>query len=210
MTRLALLRHGPTEWNAARRLQGRADIPLSEQGREAVRSWRLPAPIRGFAWAASPLNRCVETAEILRRQLPEPGPLRLEPCLIEMDFGAWEGETLAALRLAHGAHMSELEGRGLDFHAPGGESPRAVQDRLRPWLTEIVATRKDVIAVTHKGVIRALYALATGWDMREKPEQRLRADAAQLFEVDGSASGDIRVIGPNLPLSASAALQDGR
>ncbi|HET6223688.1 MAG TPA: histidine phosphatase family protein, partial [Dongiaceae bacterium] len=141
MTRLALLRHGPTEWNAARRLQGRADIPLSEQGREAVRSWRLPAPIRGFAWAASPLSRCVETAEILRRQLPEPGPLRIEPRLIEMDFGVWEGETLAALRLAHGAHMSELEGRGLDFHAPGGESPRAVQDRLRPWLTEIVASR---------------------------------------------------------------------
>lgn len=210
MTRLALLRHGPTEWNAARRLQGRADIPLSEQGREAVRSWRLPAPIRGFAWAASPLSRCVETAEILRRQLPEPGPLSLEPRLIEMDFGAWEGETLAALRLAHGAYMSELEGRGLDFHAPGGESPRAVQDRLRPWLVETVASRKNVIAVTHKGVIRALYALATGWDMREKPEQRLRADAAQLFEIDGSASGDIRIIGLNLSLSASAALQDSR
>ncbi|HET6221599.1 MAG TPA: histidine phosphatase family protein, partial [Dongiaceae bacterium] len=130
--------------------------------------------------------------------------------LIEMDFGAWEGETLAALRLAHGAHMTELEGLGLDFYAPGGESPRAVQDRLRPWLAEIAAGRQDMIAVSHKGVIRALYALATGWDMREKPAQRLRADTAQLFVVDGSASGDIRIIGLNLSLSAASALHDGR
>jgi broad specificity phosphatase PhoE len=207
MTRLALLRHGPTEWNAARRLQGRADIPLSEPGRATVRSWRLPALVGRFAWTASPLRRCVETAAILREQLPDPGPLRLEPRLIEMDFGAWEGETLAGLRAAHGAAMSELEGRGLDFRAPGGESPRAVQDRLRPWLAEIAEGSQDTIAVTHKGVIRALYALATGWDMREKPAQRLRADAAQLFEV--GAGGEVHINALNLSLSPSAAVQAG-
>jgi probable phosphoglycerate mutase len=208
MTRLALLRHGPTEWNTARRLQGRADIPLSDPGREAVRSWRLPEAITRFAWMASPLRRCVETAEILRGQLPDPGPLRLEPRLIEMDFGTWEGETLAGLRAAHGTAMSELEGRGLDFRAPGGESPRAVQDRLRPWLDEIAKRQQDTIAVTHKGVIRALYALATGWDMREKPPQRPRADAAQLFEVGGHS--DIGVVELNLSLWSSTALQAGR
>lgn len=205
MTRLALLRHGPTEWNAARRLQGRADIPLSKPGREAVRSWRLPELASNFAWTASPLRRCVETAEILRERLPDPGPLRLEPRLIEMDFGAWEGETLIALRIAHGAAMSELEGRGLDFCAPGGESPRAVQDRLRPWLDEVAEGQLDTIAVTHKGVIRALYALTTGWDMRAKPAQKLRADAVQLFEV--GARGDVRVAELNLSLLPSPALQ---
>jgi probable phosphoglycerate mutase len=208
MTRLVLLRHGPTEWNAARRLQGRVDVPLSEPGRAAVGGWRLPEVASNFAWTASPLRRCVETAEILRDHLPDPGPLRLEPRLIEMDFGAWEGETLAALRLAHGAAMSELEGRGLDFCAPGGESPRAVQDRLRPWLDEIAEGQRDMVAVTHKGVIRALYALATGWDMRAKPAQKLRADAAQLFEVE--ARGNVRVTELNLSLLPSPALRVGR
>jgi probable phosphoglycerate mutase len=208
MTRLVFLRHGRTEWNAARRLQGRADIPLSEQGREAVRQWRLPQTIMRFGWITSPLRRCVDTAEILRAHLPDPGPLRREQRLVEMDFGAWEGETLAALRMAHGATMIELEGRGLDFCAPGGESPRAVQDRLRPWLREIAKEQQDMIAVTHKGVIRALYALATGWDMREKPRQRLRADAAQLFEV--GARGEVQVLELNVPLSSSPALQAGR
>jgi broad specificity phosphatase PhoE len=205
MTQLVLLRHGPTEWNAARRLQGRADIPLSEQGREAVRNWRVPETIIGFTWFTSPLRRCVETAEILRAHLPDAGPLRLEPRLIEMDFGAWEGETLAALRMAHGATMIELEGRGLDFCAPGGESPRAVQDRLRPWLHEIAKGQQDAIAVTHKGVIRALYALATGWDMRQKTPQKLRADAAQLFEI--GVRGEVQVLELNVPLSSSPALQ---
>jgi broad specificity phosphatase PhoE len=205
MTRLALLRHGPTEWNAARRLQGRADVPLSEPGHAAVGGWCLPELASNFAWIASPLRRCVETAEIMREHLPDPGPLRLEPRLIEMDFGAWEGETLAALRLAHGAAMSELEGRGLDFCAPGGESPRAVQDRLRPWLDEIAEGQRDTIAVTHKGVIRALYALATGWDMRAKPAQKLRADAAQLFEV--GARGNVHVAELNLSLLPSPVLQ---
>ena len=77
MARLALLRHGPTEWNAARRLQGRADIPLSAEGREIVRAWRLPETIAAFAWISSPLRRCIETATILRGQLVDPGPLRL-------------------------------------------------------------------------------------------------------------------------------------
>jgi probable phosphoglycerate mutase len=208
MTQLALLRHGPTVWNAARRLQGRVDVPLSEPGRAAVGSWRLPELASSFAWTASPLRRCVETAEILRVHLSDPGPLRLEPRLIEMDFGAWEGETLAALRLAHGAAMSELEGRGLDFCAPGGESPRAVQDRLRPWLDEIAEGQRDTIAVTHKGVIRALYALATGWDMRAKPAQKLRADAAQLFEV--GARGNVRVAELNLSLLPSPVFQGRR
>jgi probable phosphoglycerate mutase len=208
MTRLALLRHGPTEWNAARRLQGRADIPLSEQGRAIVRSWQLPETIARFAWISSPLRRCVETAKILRERLPDPGPLRLEPRLIEMDFGAWEGETLAALRMAQGATMIELEARGLDFCAPGGESPRAVQDRLRPWLQEVAEGQQDISAVTHKGVIRALYALATGWDMREKPAQKLPGDAAQLFEV--GARGGVHVVELNLSLSSSPVLQARR
>jgi len=101
-----------------------------------------------------------------------------------MSFGEWEGQTLAELRSIHGPAMAEREGRGLDFRAPGGESPRDVQDRLRPWLEELSVGSKDVLAITHKGVVRALYALASGWDMRGKPRHRLADNVAHEFELD--------------------------
>jgi len=184
MSALILLRHGPTEWTAARRLQGRSDIPLSAAGRSAVETWRLPDRAAHCAWLSSPLCRCTETAEILyRRYRPARAP-RAEPRLTEMSFGEWEGQILTELRSIHGPVMAEREGRGLDFRAPGGESPRDVQDRLRPWLEELIADNSDILAISHKGVMRALYALASGWDMRGKPAHRLADNAIHEFELD--------------------------
>jgi probable phosphoglycerate mutase len=68
MSLLALIRHGATDWNAERRLQGRADRPLSAAGREAVRLWRVPSLLDAAAWVTSPLERARETAALLGRQ----------------------------------------------------------------------------------------------------------------------------------------------
>jgi len=184
MPALFLVRHGPTAWTASRRLQGRSDIPLSAAGRSAVESWRLPERAAHGQWISSPLARATETAAILRDSHRPTSGLLIEPRLTEMSFGEWEGRTLADLRAIHGAAVAEREGRGLDFRAPGGESPRDVQDRLRPWLEELSALQEAVLAITHKGVVRALYALAEGWDMREKPQHRLLDNAAHEFDVD--------------------------
>jgi probable phosphoglycerate mutase len=96
--------------------------------------------------------------------------------------------------------LAELEDRGLDFRAPGGESPRDVQARLRPWLEETAAADADVLAITHKGVIRALYALASGWDMRAKPKERLTDNAVHAFALDRQG---IRVDRLNIPLAGT-------
>jgi probable phosphoglycerate mutase len=198
---LTLLRHGPTEWSAAHRLQGRTDLPLSGHGREVVARWRLPDPVAQTVWQTSPLRRCRETAEILNRHHAAAGPARIEPRLTEMNFGDWEGHTLAELRSRHGAAVTALEARGLDFRAPGGESPRDVQNRLLPWLEELARGNEDVLVITHKGVIRALYALASGWDMREKPPHRLASDALHAFQLDGSG---LRIDRLNVPLTAES------
>jgi probable phosphoglycerate mutase len=184
MPALFLLRHGPTEWSAARRLQGRSDIPLSAPGRSMVATWRLPDRAAQGEWISSPLARATETADILRRRFQPAGNLLIEPRLAEMSFGEWEGHTLNELRSVHGPAMAEWEGRGLDFRAPGGESPRDVQDRLRPWLEDMAAGNEDILAITHKGVMRALYARASGWDMRGKPPHRLADNAVHQFELD--------------------------
>jgi broad specificity phosphatase PhoE len=201
MSALFLLRHGPTEWTAARRLQGRSDIPLSAAGRSVVETWQLPERAGHGDWISSPLGRAMETAAILRRHYRQAAHLVIEPRLVEMSFGEWEGQTLAGLRSIHGPVMAEREGRGLDFRPPGGESPRDVQERLRPWLERLAAENKDVLAITHKGVVRALYALASGWDMRGKAPHRLVDNVAHEFELDRTG---IHIRRLNIPLQQPA------
>ncbi len=182
MTLLAVLRHGPTEWSAARRLQGRSDIPLSPDGRAMVASWRLPPALAACRWLTSPLSRAVETAEILGLAA------RREVRLIEMAWGEWEGLSLADLRAMPDAALAAREAAGRDLRPPGGESPRAVQARLLPLLAEIASGGSAVGAVSHKGVIRALFALASGWDMLGKAPARLDWQSAHLFRLDAAGN----------------------
>jgi broad specificity phosphatase PhoE len=187
--RLLLIRHGPTVWNETGRLQGRADVPLSGAGRALVASWRLPLEWRGSEIVASPLVRARETAEILASR-----PVAVEPALIEMNWGGFEGRRLADLRQEDPEGMAANEGAGLDFRPPGGESPREVRDRLARALPILAESHERLIAVTHKGVMRAALSLATGWDMTTKPPLRMgRATGLGLWvegrgrvQVDGS------------------------
>jgi len=182
VTLVALLRHADTAWSAAGRIQGRSDLPLAEAGRLALRSFKLPAECRSMRIVTSPLARCVETALLLgARDAPR------EPRLAEMSWGSWEGRKLAELRAELGRAMAENEARGWDFRPEGGESPREVLSRVRSWLAE---QREPTLAVTHRGVIRAVFASACGWDMLGKPPVKLEWDALHLFRVAG---GEIRI-----------------
>jgi probable phosphoglycerate mutase len=178
--RLALVRHGITEWNEAHRIQGRTNVPLSPAGRAALDRLRLPAALAGAAWMASPLSRAVETAERLGARA-----ITLVPRLIEMAWGDWEGETLEALRARLGPAMAAEEARGIDFHPPRGESPRMVAARLTAWLADLARAPPApmVAAITHRGVLRAAMVLALDWDMTNRAPVRLERDAAHLFDV---------------------------
>ncbi|UCH74790.1 MAG: histidine phosphatase family protein [Rhodospirillales bacterium] len=197
MTLLAVVRHGPTEWNTRGRVQGRTDVPLDATGIAEVRRWSLPPDVDGFSWVSSPLTRTMETARILRGE-----EVRRDARLVEMDWAGWEGETLDALRAELGDLMRAWEAKGLDFKAPGGESPRELQARIAPFLVELAGRAEDTVAVTHKGVIRALYALATGWDMTGKPPQKLRDSCLHLFQL--AADGTPAPKRLNIPLAPGA------
>ncbi len=199
---LALIRHGPTEWNAHKRIQGSTDIPLSDDGREIVRGWKLPAEPEAFIWISSPLLRARETARILQGVLGETGAIEADPRLREMDWGDWEGERLDELRRRLGPKMAANEARGLDFRPPGGESPREMQNRLKPWLADVSKSDQPVLAVTHHGVIRAIYALANGWDMTGKRPMKFHVGAVHFFRA--MAGGAIRVERMNV------AMDDGK
>ena len=192
-TPLVLLRHGPTDWTADGRLQGRSDRPLSAEGRGRVRRWRLPAEARRYRWVTSPLRRARETAALLGH-----GDAAIEATLIETSWGDWEGQRLADLRARLGTEMAVMEARGLDFQPPGGESPRQVQRRLEPWFADLGADGRAAVAVCHKGILRATYALATGWDMRGDPPAKLAADCAHSFLV--ATDGGVTLDRINIPL----------
>jgi broad specificity phosphatase PhoE len=197
MTLLALLRHGPTEWNGARRLQGRADIPLSETSREELRRRQLPGEFSRFRTLSSPLARCLETAALLGLTA------KSDARLIEMDWGSYQGYTANELRTRYGVDFERNELRGLDFLPPEGESPRQVQTRVAPLLAEVAAGDAATLAITHRGVIRAIYASAVGWDMTEDPPHRLDLYALQLFRL--AADGTPAVERLNVPLDRRGA-----
>jgi len=176
---IACLRHGATDWNAEGRMQGRRDVPLSATGRADVAGWTLPADLAHDAdWFASPLLRAVETAELMSGRTP-----RIEPALIEMDWGAWEGSRLDELQARLGDEFTGNAARGLDFRPPGGERPRDVVWRVARWLDGIAARERPLVAVTHNGVLRALLVLATDWDMRGKPPVKLRPATLHRFTL---------------------------
>lgn len=188
-TPLILIRHGPTDWNEAGLIQGRSDRSLSAAGRKAVAGWRLPQEVAGYRWVTSPLARAVETATLLGHPDAE-----IEPALVEMHWGTWEGWRLDLLRQREGEAMAANEARGLDFRPVGGESPRDVQRRLQPWLARLAAERRPTVAVCHKGVIRALFALASGWDMTGKSGLKQRPGSFHRLRLDADGRPSVEAL----------------
>ena len=185
MTTVSFLRHGPTEWNSEKRIQGRTDIALSEAGRKTVAGWRLPQHLALLPVYSSPLIRTSATAAMLAQT-----PVHTCQDLIEMHWGQFEGHRLSDLRREFGESMAENESRGLDFRPPGGESPRDVQIRVTAWASGL--EEASVVAVTHKGVIRAMVAAALGWDMCGKAPVRLQWEHVHTLTV--SKGGSVSVV----------------
>ena len=199
MTQIALIRHGPTDWNAEHRLQGRTDRPLSDEGRAKVSEWHVPDTYREFEWVSSPLNRAQQTAEILSLEI-----VRLEPAIIEMDWGAWEGHTRTELDEIYGEEVSIRAAEGLDLRPHDGESPRDVRDRVASWARDVAATGQPTGAVCHQGIIRAALSLATGWSMVGKPPEKMDWASAHICEADADGGFEVAALNVSLLDGGSA------
>lgn len=174
--RLALLRHGRTAWNRAGRIQGSTDEPLDAEGREEVASYALPAPWEHARLWSSPLSRASETARIVAGKAPE-----ITAGLREMDWGAWEGQRGIDLSADPESGFRHIEDWGWHYHAPNGESPADLRDRLLPWLDTLEG---DNVAVCHIGVMRVLLALATGWQFSGPAPFRVKRNRLFVLERD--------------------------
>ena len=160
------VRHGETDWNAERRLQGQLDIALNDIGRR--QSAQCGSTLRGliaarrkapadFAFISSPLSRARNTMEILRGRLDLPREgYAIEPRLAELSFGRWEGLTYAEVRALDGAALAVRERDKWNFTTPDGESYAGLLARVRAWHAGV---KGDIIVAAHGGVARALMVL---------------------------------------------------
>ena len=194
MIRLALMRHGPTGWNRAGRIQGSSDIPLDDEAREGLGGLALPEPWDAAELWSSPLARARETAEIVSGRAP-----RLDAALVEMNWGEWEGQRGKELIAEPEKGYRHIEDWGWDYRPPGGESPREVAARLAPWLGRL---ERDAVAVCHIGVMRVLLARAFGWDFAGPAPFRVKRNRLYVLEVDGPG---LRAVGEPVRLVERAA-----
>lgn len=200
MTRVLLLRHGQSEWNADGRWQGQADPALTDLGRlQAAHASRSLGVVDVIA--ASDLQRAAETAAIIAGELGV-GPVVLDPDLRERHAGEWEGLTRAEIdaawpgylappppvegtpaAAAHGA-PARTESDDPRRRPPGWESDDSVVERATAALARLHALAPDgeVLAVTHGGLVYAI-------------ERRLGAPFVRLpnlggrwVEVDGAGA----------------------
>ncbi len=148
MTELYLVRHGETNWNREKRIQGLTDISLNDIGRAQAKTTGILLARRSWdAVYASPLSRARETASIIARELGLGGPILLD-ALVERNYGAAEGLNWfeVELRYPHGTAV------------PGRESREQVGARVVPALVTLAEQRagQSLVIVSHGGAIRAV------------------------------------------------------
>ncbi len=184
-TLVLCIRHGETDWNAARRVQGHTDIDLNARGfAQAAALARALAGQTLHAIYSSDLRRARHTAEPLARERDM--PLRFEPALRERAFGTFEGRTFTELETLHPQECERWRRRDPEWGAPGGgEVLRDFRDRVRDALLAIARRHRGqtVAVLTHGGALDCLYRIATGQDLSAARTWELRNAAINRLLV---------------------------
>jgi uncharacterized phosphatase len=196
-TRLLLIRHGQSEWNAQGRWQGRADSPLSTLGR--AQAAEAAQNLDGVdAILASPLARARETGEIMGA-VAGLRPVEIAPGLIERDSGEWTGLTVAEIDATWPGD------RAIWRTPPGFEPDDVVYARVTEQLRDIGRRYpgQSVAAVSHGGLMYVTRRNLGGID------QPIRNLGAWWIEIDGDelALGDEVILLPH-PATVTVAAEE--
>ncbi|HZZ67885.1 MAG TPA: histidine phosphatase family protein [Phenylobacterium sp.] len=183
-----LVRHGQTEFNRERRIQGHVDSPLTELGvRQAKAVARLLADLirdsEGWRIVSSPLGRARSTAEIVAGKLGGL-PVELDARLQEMSWGSFDGRLRAEMEAEH----PDTFGRtGWAFDAPtDGETYEDVTARVGDWLASLPPEPdRKIIAVAHGISGRVLRGLYANLPRDEAGQQDVPQDAVFLLQHGG-------------------------
>ncbi|POA22044.1 MULTISPECIES: alpha-ribazole phosphatase family protein [unclassified Pseudomonas] len=185
--RLDLLRHGETELGGG--LRGSLDDALTEKGWAQMRA----AVLAGGPWdrlISSPLQRCARFAAELGEQLNL--PVQLEKDLQELHFGAWEGQSAAALMETDAEALGLFWADPYSFTPPQGEPVSNFAERVLGAVARLhqAYAGERVLLISHGGVMRLLLAQARGLPR----EQLLNVEVAHasLFALSVEADGVLK------------------
>ena len=193
MTHILLIRHGETDWNVEKRLQGHIDIGLNAAGRrQAAALAAVLADESLDAVFASDLQRASDTAQSIAEQ--QDLPVQIVPALRERCYGAFEGLTHQAIAARYPSDYAAWKARAPDARYPTGER---VAETMREFSARAVAAvttllvqhrYEKVVIVSHGGVLECLYrwaqqsgfGLARDFDIFNASINRLQWDGAHL------------------------------
>lgn len=169
MKRLYLLRHGQTEFNVKKLVQGRCDSPLTDLGRQQARAaaaWLKAHSVVPDKVVSSPLGRAMDTASLVACELLGPDAAA-EPCegIIERCYGSFEEGP-------HGALPTDVWDPGEDLVPFGGEGSQALQERMVDALANIMGAEgiETLLAVSHGSASRQFIkaAVPEGFELPAK------------------------------------------
>lgn len=187
MKRLYLLRHGQTEFNVKKLVQGRCDSPLTNLGRQQAQTaaaWLKAHRVVPDKVVSSPLGRAMDTAQLVACELIGPDAA-VEPCkgIIERCYGTFEEGP-------HDALPTDVWDPGEDLVPFGGEGSRALQERMVDTLTNLISAEgvETLLAVSHGSASRQFIKAAApeGFELPTK----LPNCAIMIFDFEEEKSGE--------------------
>lgn len=165
--KLYIVRHGQTDWNRARRLQGRTDIPLNEWGRLVAELTREGLKDVTFDVAVtSPLIRAKETAELILKGRNI--PIIEDERIIEVNFGAYEGESFQL----DNENLQNFFSRPEAYYPiDGSESMESILQRTGEFLSELYRKpeyqESTILISTHGAALCGLLCNIKKWDVAD-------------------------------------------
>lgn len=162
-TRICFIRHGETDWNVAKRIQGQTDIPLNETGR--AQTLAMAADVAEYEFGAiysSDLSRALATAQLVAA--PRGLEIRALPQLRERHFGILQGVTADEGKRRYPEAFARYQGRDPGYDFETGESLQNFAARIKAAVELMTVQHggQTIAAICHAGVLDILYRRTTG------------------------------------------------
>ncbi|EGQ9977882.1 phosphoglycerate mutase [Vibrio parahaemolyticus] len=181
--RIFVLRHGETEFNADKKLQGHCNSSLTSKGSDQARrvgtTLKQYVENRPFRVYSSTLGRALQTSQIVCEELNYSYEnLNKEPRLKEFSLGEWEQRTIPSLEQEIPNLLAQNDWY---LQAPNCETYESVRERLSSWLSDVTHD-EDIVVVSHGLTGIVLRGLLLGMDYTQVWQQDLPQDAFFIIE----------------------------
>ena len=195
MLKLYIVRHGETEFNVQKRMQGRIDSPLTQRGIEnAIALGKHLKDVKFDRVYSSPSPRTIRTAELIMGD--KNTPIETENELREMNLADWEGKTKGELEAQYPEVYDIFWNSPQLFKPLEGESFYQVQDRVIAILNRIIENNEgNILIVTHSVVIKTIVAHFKKYSMEKLWAPPLIHDTSVTLLSTEKGQGKIEIVG---------------